>query len=103
MRISGGFRPARDENKYVMPEYEKIRFHNSCSIGLYVSNLMGKVVPEKNTQISHWNLGIRLLTPDGVAFNALGRCVKAKPNQAVSSFRWNDPESSNRDYAIRSG
>jgi hypothetical protein len=85
MRISGGFRPARDENKHVMPEYEKIRFHNSCSIGLYVSNLMGKVVPEGHFQKPDENHGTRRLTPDRIAFGAFGRCIETEPNQAKPS------------------
>ena len=63
---------------------DKILF--SCSIGLYAINLIRKVVPEKHTQRSNWNHRIRRLTLDRVAFNAFGRCFKAKPNQAVSSF-----------------
>ena len=58
----------------------------SCSIALYAINLMREVVPEKHAQILKMNHRIRLLTPDRVAFNAFGICLRAKPNQAVSSF-----------------
>ena len=60
--------------------------HNSCSIGLYVSNLMRKVVPEKHFQMPNENHGTRRLTPDRMAFDAFGRCIKTEPNQAVSSL-----------------
>jgi hypothetical protein len=70
-----------------MLEYEKIRFHKSCSIGLYVSNLMWKVVPERHFKIPGENHGTRRLTPDRMAFDAYGRCIKTEPEQAVSSFQ----------------
>jgi len=59
---------------------------DKCSIGLYAINLIRNVVPEKHTQRSNWNHRIRRLTLDGVAFDASGKCFKAKPSQAVSSF-----------------
>ena len=75
-----------DENKHGMLEYGKIRFHYSCSIGLYVSNLMGKVVPEGHFQKPDENHGTRRLTPDRIAFDAFGRCIKTEPNQAKRSL-----------------
>jgi hypothetical protein len=63
-----------------------IIFHYSCSIGLYVSNLMGKVVPEEHFQMPDENQGTRRLTPDRIALGAFGRCIKTEPNQAERSL-----------------
>ena len=50
-----------------------IKFSYPCSIALYVSNLMRKVVPETIAQeISSGNPGIRRLTPDRMTVNAFG-------------------------------
>ena len=61
--------------------------HDSCSIGLYVSNLMRKVVPEEHFQIPDENHGTRRLTPDRMAFDAFGYCTNTWPNQAVLSLQ----------------
>ena len=43
-------------------------------------------MPEKHAQISDGNIGIRRLTPEMIAFDAIGRCSEKKPKQEVSSF-----------------
>jgi len=47
---------------------------------------MRKVVPEKHFQMPDENHGTRRLTPDRMAFDAFGWCIKTEPNQAVSSI-----------------
>jgi hypothetical protein len=47
---------------------------------------MRKVVPEKHFQMPDENHGPRRLTPDRMAFDAFGWCIKTEPNQAVSSI-----------------
>ena len=47
---------------------------------------MRKVVPEKHFQMPDENHGTRRLTPDRMAFDAFGWCIKTEPNQAVSSL-----------------
>jgi hypothetical protein len=42
---------------------------------------MRKFVPEKHAQISDRNIGIRRLTPEMIAFDAIGRCSEKKPKQ----------------------
>ena len=67
-------------------ESRNIKFSYPCSIALYVSNLMGNVVPETIAQeISSGNPGIRLLTPDRMTFNAFG--LYAGGSRAVSSLQ----------------
>ena len=43
-------------------------------------------MPEKHFQMPDENHGTRRLTPERMAFDAFGRCVKTKPNQVVSSL-----------------
>ena len=65
-----------------------IKFSYPCSIALYVSNLMRKVVPETIAQeISSGNPGIRRLTPDRMTVNAFGLCAGAERSRAVSSLQ----------------
>ena len=84
--ISREYCSFRGKNKHGMLEYQVDYVHYPCSIGLYVSNLMRKVVPEKHFQMPDENHGTRRLTSDRMAFDAFGRCIKTEPNRAVSSL-----------------
>jgi hypothetical protein len=84
--ISREHHSVKGKNKHEMLEYLEDLVHNPCSIGLYVSNLMRKFVPEKHFQMPDENHGTRRLTPDRIAFDAFGRCIKTEPNQVVSSL-----------------
>jgi len=66
--------------------YFWMKILDSCSIGLYASNPIRKVVPEKHVQITNRNHWIRRRTPDKVAIDAFGASVNALPKQAFSSF-----------------
>jgi hypothetical protein len=81
-----------------------IKFSYPCSIALYASNLMRKVVPETIAQImSSGNPGIRRLTPDRMTVHAFGLCTGAERGLEASSLQVKRSWISDRGYVYPAG
>jgi len=62
---------------------------------------MRTVVPEKHAQIPDRNIGVRRLTPEMIAFDAIGRCSEKSQNKKFHLFWWNNSISLIWDFAMQ--